>query len=370
MKIGTIRGISIKLHISTLLIVALVGFYAASFYYAILPTALLWELITVGIISGFSVLFSILLHELMHSFAAQKYGIKVPEIELYVFGGASKIEEEPKRPREEVVIAAVGPLSSLILGGFLLILALSPLTMPAYLFVILFYLGFTNISLAIFNFLPAFPMDGGRILRAFLWNKRKDIISATRTASRVGIFFGYALMIFGVFELLFFGLVDGLWLIVIGSFLSSAARTSYIQTVYQVRLSQFKAKDILSSTKWSISFYSTIESAIRDYFIPLKQSYFPVERDGKLVGIIHLVNIRKIPINKRSIFQVGDIMTLIEDFPTITEDQTGEAALKEISRMEKQPHIVVVKEIDNETIVGFIGEEELQYSLKLLQVEV
>ena len=228
MKIARIYGIDIKLRISTLLIVGLVGFYAASFYYSLVPNPPLFDLILVGLVSGFMLLFSILAHELMHSIVAQKYGLKVSEIELYLFGGASKIEEEPKTPKSEMIIAVVGPLTSLVIGGILLlIIFLFPIGIYPLLFVPIFYTGFSNIILGIFNLLPAFPMDGGRVLRAFLWYRRHDIISATKTSSRIGSVFAYGLIGFGFLQMLFYGFLNGLWFVIIGFFLNSQTRQSY-----------------------------------------------------------------------------------------------------------------------------------------------
>jgi Zn-dependent protease len=370
-KIGTIKGIEIKLHISTLLIVALVGYYTASVYYDIYPGfAPIWELILIGVLSGVAILFSILSHEIMHSLMAQYLGIKVPEIELYVFGGASKISEEPRTPKEEVLISVVGPISSLILGGILLLFSVLSLTSSLFLFVLLFYLGFTNVFLGLFNLIPAFPMDGGRILRAFLWRRRNNLLSATKTASRVGKFFGYFLMVFGIFELLFLGFIDGIWLILVGSLLTSYARQSYIQTIYQVKLSGLKAKDISGISKLLISYYDTIEIAVKKYFVPFQRLFFPVELSGEIVGIIHLNDIKKVPYNQRSKVLIGDIMRKTEELPSIDGDQTGRDALQVLNKTENQLHVIAVKEGDNGLIVGFIGEEELKYSLGLFTAKV
>ncbi|MFW9784562.1 MAG: site-2 protease family protein, partial [Candidatus Heimdallarchaeota archaeon] len=249
MKIAKIKGIQIKLHFSTLLIVALVGFYASNFYSALTPGASIIEIVAVGIINGIIILLSILLHELSHSIIAQKFGLDVTEIELYLFGGVSKIEEEPRTPKSEALIAIVGPLSSLIMGGLMLIGFFLPISIPAFLAVTLFYSGFSNIGLGIFNLLPAFPIDGGRVLRAFLWNRRKNLISATKSASRVGVGFGYGLMAFGLFQIFTSGLINGIWLMIMGSFLRSTARQSYVQTINEVTLSNIGVKEILSKPK-------------------------------------------------------------------------------------------------------------------------
>ena len=194
MRIGTIKGIKIKLHFSTLFIVGLVGFYSAILYIDLARQAnhevILLELVLVFLLNGILILLSILIHELSHSLMALRYGLKVSEIELYLFGGVSKMEEEPKTPKSELLISIIGPISSFVFGAsFLVLFFLTPIPLPAWLLVTLFYSGITNIGLGIFNLLPAFPMDGGRVLRAFLWNRRKNLLSATKTASKVERFF-------------------------------------------------------------------------------------------------------------------------------------------------------------------------------------
>ncbi|MEJ2252604.1 MAG: site-2 protease family protein, partial [Candidatus Lokiarchaeota archaeon] len=163
MKIAKIKGIDIKLHLSTLIIVALVGFYAGSEYY-ILTKSLDWLiLIVIGLITGVIMLASIVIHELMHSIVAQRQGLKVSEIVLYMFGGVSNIEEEPKTPGSEIMISAVGPLSSLVIGAIFITLYYIPIrffniALSPGLIVILSYTGFSNLLLAGFNAIPAFPL--------------------------------------------------------------------------------------------------------------------------------------------------------------------------------------------------------------------
>jgi Zn-dependent protease/CBS domain-containing protein len=369
MKIGTIKGIKIKLHFSTLLIVALVGFYAASLYYEYVSNPTIWELLLVGIINGVLILVAILIHELAHSIMALRYGIKVSEIELYLFGGVSKMQEEPKTPKSEFNISIVGPLSSFILGAVFLTFYYLPIVLPAWVLITLFYSGITNIGLGIFNLLPAFPMDGGRVLRAFLWNRRKDLLSATKTASKVGSFFGYTLMVLGFIQMLFVGIFAGFWLILMGIFLNSAAKNSYTQTVNDLALSSINIKELLvGARKFVIPFELPLIDALRDYFMIFSQVYFPVVKEaGNIIGIIHFGDIRKIPIEQRSQYKVGDIMIPIDNFPTIHEEGTGKEALRKLIFMEEKPQILVVQSIDQE-IIGFFDERELLNAIKLMEL--
>ena len=360
MKISNIR---IKLNLSTLLIVALVGFYASNFYAAIVPNALIYELIIIGVINGVIILLSILIHELSHSVVAQRFGLGVSEIELYLFGGVSKIEEEPRTPKSEFIIALVGPLSSFLIGMVLFTISYLPIALPTILSITFFYSGISNIGLGIFNLLPAFPIDGGRLLRAFLWKRRNNLLSATKSASKVGVGFGYGLMIYGVFQLLTFGFFNGFWLILMGSFLRNTARQSYNQTLNEVGLSNISVKELLSYPI-QISFDMNITDAIRDYFLIYKRDYFPVVQGGNIVGIIHLVDIREIPILQRSSQIVGYVMRKLSEFPYIYDDMTGKEAMKKLQRLRGQPHILIVQKKDNNELLGFIGKEEIASSLK------
>jgi Zn-dependent protease len=363
-KIAKIKGIEIKLHLSTFLIIALVGFYAANFYGALVPTASIVDLLIVGLINGFIILLSILIHELSHSIVAQKNGLAVSEIELYLFGGVSRIEEEPRTQKSEMLIAIAGPLSSLLIGAILLILFFLPLALPTFLLVTLLYTGVSNIGLGIFNLLPAFPIDGGRVLRAYLWNRRKNIISATKTASRVGVGFGYGLMVYGLFQIFTSGFINGIWLIIMGTFLRSTAQQSYLQTVNDMALSNIYVKDMMYISTLRIPFEMLISDALREYFIPYRKSYFPVVQGGVIQGIVHISDIRKIPPIQRSNLIIGYIMHKISELPLVDEEQSGRELLKKLNSIGDNPHVVIVKGKNSDSLLGFIGEEDLISYLK------
>ncbi|MEJ2294439.1 MAG: site-2 protease family protein [Candidatus Lokiarchaeota archaeon] len=369
MKIAKIYDFDIKISWSTFLIVGLVGFYAASFYGSIVLGASIIDLIVVGLINGLVILGSILGHEIAHSIVAQKYGLKVTEIELYVFGGASKIEEDPKTPKSEIVITVVGPLTSLLIGGvFLLIYFGIPFLLPPIVAVTLFYSGITNIGLGLFNLLPAFPVDGGRILRAYLWYRRKDIISATKTASRIGSYFAYGLMGYGLFQMFLFGFFSGLWLIIIGWFLNSQTKQAYNQTVNELTLAKLKVKDMINMPRLEIPFNLTVEDALKHYFMLYKKDFFPVVRNGQIEGVLHINDINNIPIRRRKDLIVGYAMRSIKDFPSISDKDTGREALKNLAKNKTRPNLVVVKDYSDDYVLGFIGEGELVSSLRMCQL--
>jgi len=369
MKIGRVRGIVLKLHLSTLLIIGLVGISAASFYFTIVLTPSLMELFIVGILSSVIILISILLHELTHSLVAQKYGLIVSEIELFLFGGVSKIEKEPETPKSEMVIAIVGPLSSLIIGfSFLMVVFLSPIILSPIIYVSLLYTGISNIGLGLFNLIPAFPIDGGRVLRAFLWYRRRDILSATKTASRVGSFFAYGLMVYGVLQAFLFGFFNGFWLVLIGSYLNRQTKQAYIQVKNEALLSTLYAKEMMSIPHLEIPFDTLISDAVKNYFMIYKRLYFSVIQGDTIIGVVHINDIKKIPQNQRHQYIVGYVMRKASGFPSIDERETGKEVMRKLVLAKNNPRLVVVKETNNDYVLGFIGEDEIISTIRFCQL--
>lgn len=371
MNIGSIRGIKLKLHYSVIIIAALIAFSAGEFYYsATNGFAPLWALLTVGIASGIIIIFSIFLHEIMHSLVAQRYGMVISEIELYLFGGVSKLEGEPKTPGQEATMAAIGPITSLALAGIFYAIFYSPLSlaMPLFIVAIIYYTGWSNLILGIFNFLPAFPMDGGRVLRALLWSRRKDLVSATRGASKVGTYFAYGMMIYGFFDLLFVGDFGGLWFIILGGFLNSAAKQSYVQTMVSEGLARFPATQLLGRGHPTINYGTTIRDAIRDFFIPYRLQFFPVEKEGRMVGIVFAVQVQKIsPVKQEETF-IGDIMVPIQGFPTVYENATGKEIMEKIGSADPAHRVVLVRRFGDGFVIGMVGEAELQSALEFINL--
>ena len=364
MKAGQIRGIEIKLKFSTILVVLLVAFYAGTLYIDLVPDISLIEVVLVGLANGVILLGSILLHEIAHSIYAQKDGLEVSEIELHIFGGVSKIKEEPRTPKSELIISGVGPLTSLILGfGSLGFLFLYPFALPSFVSFTLFYSGLSNALLGAFNMIPAFPMDGGRVLRSILWQKRKDLISATKTASKVGTFFGYGFIAFGVVQMILLGALNGIWLLFIGTFVISSAKNALTQTLYQIQLSAINAKDLIRVPKVFIPFDMTIEEAIHRYFMVYRYPYFPVIEGGLIVGIVHMDDIKTIPVDVRHRYIIGYVMRKISDFPQIHGEESGKQVLDILNEMGDQPHIVIVED-EQKRLAGFIGTEDLVSALK------
>jgi predicted transcriptional regulator len=281
----------------------------------------------------------------------------------------SKIEKEPETPKSEMIIAIVGPISSIIIGlSFLLILFLFPFVLIPILYITLLYTGISNVGLGLFNLLPAFPVDGGRILRAILWSRKGDILLATKTASKVGSFFAYGLMAYGILHSFLFGIFNGLWLVLIGSYLNRQTKQAYIQVKNESMLSSFYAREMISVPRLEIPFDKLVSEAVREYFLVYKKKYFSVIQGDKIVGVIHINDIKKIPFNQRNQYIVGYVMRKASGFPSIDERETGNEVMKKLVLMKTNPHLVVVKQTHDDYVLGFIGEDDVGSSLQFCQL--
>lgn len=360
----TISGIRIKLHYSVVLIAGLVAFGAINFYYALtFPVINVADFVLVGLLSGVGVLASILLHELMHSLVAQRHGMHIPEIELYLYGGVSKLEEEPKTPGIEAKVAAAGPLTSLTLGGGLLGLLLLPLALPFFLGATILYLAISNIGLGLFNLLPAYPMDGGRLLRAWLWKRRDDMLAATKSAAKAGRVVGAIIMGLGVVQTFLFGLFGGLWFFFIGSFIRASARRAYQSTVVENKLKELTAGTLLEAPRVTIPLDITVTRAIQEYFYAYRREYFPVSNAATIIGVVTLDDIQRVPPTEHATTRVYDVMVPLYQLPATVPATTGKDVMALLNDESANPSAVVTVRDEQEGLLGFIGEENVRFAL-------
>src|SRR5262249_35582254 len=220
-----------------------------------------------GAVAALLLFGSVLIHELSHARLAQRAGIKVPRIRLFLFGGVSEMASEPQNPATEVRIAAAGPLTSFALAIFFYFLSASGL--PSLVNggrQIVDYLAALNLALGLFNLLPGFPLDGGRILRAWLWARSGNLLTATRTAGRAGSVVGYTLMGLGLLQLIVGRNLGGLWLVVIGIFLNQAASASYEILLLRDVLSGYRVKQIMTPAVITVPEHASLDELAHEYF--------------------------------------------------------------------------------------------------------
>jgi Zn-dependent protease len=364
-RIGRIFGIDIAIHLSWFVILAFFAFTLATGFF---PAAYSWQPAAywiVAVIATLLLFVSVLAHELGHSLVARSQGIPVRNITLFILGGVSSIEKDPSSPGREALLAGVGPLVSLVIG--LVTFWLSRLLAgPEYLVAVLFYLGIANITLAIFNMLPGFPMDGGRVLRALLWWRSHDFVKATRGAATVSRVVGYLLMAFGVYELIAGAGFGGLWLIFIGWMLTQASRSSVRQAQLEHGLNGVTAGRLATAPPVWVPPFVTLSSAAHDYFAPQRERCLPVaaeQEDQAYDGALCVSDFERVMQLQWDSTRARDAMTRAEDIPAVTPDTPAWDAL----RLMMEKHVGQVAVVDAGRLLGFVDQDGAQRFLQRRQ---
>lgn len=264
-----------------------------------------------GIVAAFFLFLCVLLHELAHSFVALKYGIRVTSIRLFIFGGVAQASHEPRDPRHEFLMALAGPAASMVLavlfGMVYAVLLFGGGQGPAA--AVAWYLSLSNVLLGVFNMIPGFPLDGGRILRALLWDRWNDMARATKVVSRIGNGFALFLIVLGVLQfLLTQSLISGLWFIFIGLFLKQSAVGSYQAVVLKQALAGVRIRQIMTENVIAVDWLLSVEELVRDYFYRHQFTQFPVFNQGEFLGMVSLAEVKAVPKELWAFKQVRDIM--------------------------------------------------------------
>lgn len=386
-RILTISGIEIKIDWSWALIFLLISWNLSvyfGFFHPEWSTVYRWGLAVAAAVLFF---LSILAHELAHSFTARAQGLNVRSITLFFFGGISNIEREPPSPKAEFLITILGPLSSLVIGGILLLLVPlvsgleSPLSQVASaqqaqdllaqlspVALMMAWLGTINIFLGLFNLVPGFPLDGGRIVRSILWAISGSLRRATRWASYAGQAVAWLMILTGVAMLLGLqvpilggGAFNGLWLAFIGWFLNGASVQSYRQVVIRDILEEVPVSKIMRSDPPSISGNRTIDSLVHEDLMGSDDQAFPVVEDGKLVGIITLDDVRKIERARWEQVSVKEGMTPVEELTVVDPEDDSAEAFARLSQLDVRQLPVV----ENGKLCGLLRRRDIVRWLKL-----
>jgi len=296
LRISRIAGIDIYIHVSWLIILVLLTWSLAVGWFPVLYPG--WSTATYWVISLISALFlfvSVLLHELAHSLVARSRGLPVKNITLFIFGGVSNIEQEPKSPGVEFQVAVVGPVVSLLIGliAFLLDLPLRGSKSP--LDAILAYLALTNVLLGIFNLIPGFPLDGGRVLRSIIWKITGSLRTATQAASIVGQVIAYLFIFWGIWQLFGSNFLNGIWIAFIGWFLLSAAQSANSQVMLQSMFRGVTVGDVMSTNPLTVPANISLQRLVDEYFLPHGLRSALVMQAEQLAGLITLSDIRHVP---------------------------------------------------------------------------
>jgi Zn-dependent protease/CBS domain-containing protein len=355
-RVARIAGIELRIDSSWAVIALLVTY---SMY---LRASLLYEsLSTVGAV-GLAILAallffgSVLIHELAHALVSQARGIRVQDITLFLFGGATRARVESRGPGDEFVIAAVGPLTSGILAGlFGVVNVLGRDTLPEPLVGTLGYLAWTNLLLAGFNLVPGFPLDGGRLLRSAIWQATGSLSRATRIASLAGQAVGWLLVAAGVASLLAGNLAGGIWFAFIGWFLVQAARSSYEELQLRDMLRGVEAEDVMAGDLLRIPPDLSLQDAVDDYFMRYDHGAFPVEEQGRTVGLLTLRAVRRVPREQWPARRVRELMVPLGDQVVVAPDARMDQVMGKLQDGEAGRVLVVQ---DGE-VVGIITPSDL-----------
>ncbi len=348
-RIGRIFGIDIQIDWSWLLIFLLISWNWATAMGALhseWPVPLRWA---VAVAAALLFFLSVLAHELAHSLVATSRGIPVSHIRLHLFGGVSNIEREPDSAGGEFVMAILGPLTSLVIGGVLLLVTslatgrgvtgtrsmqemlagLSPTV------TILVWLGSINVALGVFNMIPGFPLDGGRVLRSVLWAITGNLRLATRLATAVGRAVAWLMIVAGIAAAFGFripligeGMVNGLWLAFIGWFLHNAAVQSYQQMVIREALEDIPVSKVMRRDPPTVPADRSVASFVHDFIMRSDDQGFPVVDQNGLVGIATLEDVRRTPQEAWETTSIWEVMTPADELVTLAPDDCAIRALE------------------------------------------
>ncbi|MFQ5343398.1 MAG: site-2 protease family protein [Anaerolineae bacterium] len=358
---GRVFGIPIGAHSSWFLVAALVTWSLASGYfpqeYPGWATATYW---LVGIVTAVLFFASVLIHELGHSVVALREGVPVRSIVLFIFGGVAQIEREPPTAGAEFRIAIAGPLTSFALAGIFGLLgrvaAVSPVSAaPAV------YLGRINLMLALFNLIPGFPLDGGRVLRAVLWQYAGSFRQATRRATSVGQGVAFLFILFGVGQMFFGQFLNGLWIAFIGWFLNNASDATRQQATLQESLAGVTVRDVMTRECPTISGELRLDSLVNQHILGSARRCFFVAEEGGLRGLITLHNIKSVPQDRWDEVTAGQIMTPVNALLWARPDEDVLALLR---RMD-QADVNQVPVVESGRLAGMITRENLLRYIRL-----
>jgi len=327
-RIAKIFGIDVNIDSSWLIVFVLITWTLAGSYFPDqYPGWDSWLYWTVGVTTSVLFFASVLAHELAHSLVAIGQGEKVRSITLFIFGGVAQITEEPDRALKEFFMALVGPLSSLAIALAFGILWLVVRGFSESVGALARYLAMINASVAFFNLIPGFPLDGGRVLRALIWGISGNLRMATRVASWFGQGIALLFMLWGVLQVFSGAFINGLWIAFIGWFLRNASISGYRQVVIRDMLQDVRVGDLMSRDFEAVSPALTIQQLVDDYVLRRRDHAYPVADGDRLRGIICLHDVRAVPRQQWTSTLVGEVMTPWEKLATVSVEDDGNTVL-------------------------------------------
>src|ERR1700732_8151 len=365
-KLGTISGIEIGLHYSWFIIAALIAFSLSEHFRRVNPSWGPGQIWIAALVTAALFFVTLLLHELAHSLVAQARGLKVRAITLFALGGVSQIQDDATDAKTELLVAIAGPVASLIISVGCLAIALGlgwhrstePQTAVTG---VLVWLGYINIALAVFNMIPGFPLDGGRVLRAIVWATTKNADRSTGIAARVGQFVAFLFILDGIWQFFSGAGVGVLWIAFIGWFLMDAAKASYADVEITAALHGMRVSEVMSRDCAIVSPRMSLQEFVSTYLLRAGERCFAVEDQGRFLGLITPRDVGGIPRDRWDKTTVREAMRPLQELHVITPDTPVLDALKLVDSKDVNQLPVVA----NGTLQGVVSRSQL---VQLLQV--
>jgi Zn-dependent protease/predicted transcriptional regulator len=309
-------------------------------YFKGLSDATYWWM---GVAGALGLFFSIVFHEFCHSLVARRFNLQMKGITLFIFGGVAEMEEEPNTPKSEFFMAVVGPISSLVLAVVLFLIQKVGNALGLYKPVtsVILYLGWLNVILAVFNMVPAFPLDGGRVLRSILWAIKGNLRWATYVASQMGSAFGWFLIILGVINFIGGNFIGGLWYLLIGMFIRSASQMSYQQMLIRRALAGESVRRFMRENPVTVPSNVSVAALVEDYFYKYHYKMFPVLDDDKLVGCVSTKQVHQLARQQWPESRVSQIAESCSNTNTISPNTDAMSALSLMNQTNNSRLLVV-----------------------------
>ena len=359
-------GFTVNADVSWLILAVLVTWSLAKglfpYYFAGLPNETYWWM---GIAGAGGLFMSIVFHEFCHSIVAKQFGLPMKGITLFIFGGVAEMESEPESPRAEFLMAIMGPVSSVFLGATFYFVHMAGKNMgwPGPINGVLQYLMVINFVLAGFNLLPAFPLDGGRVLRSILWHIKGNLRWATRVASGMGSAIGISLVVFGFLNFIAGSFIGGLWYFLIGMFIRTASQTSYSQLLMRNALAGEEIRRFMKTEPISVSPSLSVEQLVNDYFYKYHYKMFPVSDSEGLIGCVGSKQVKELPREEWSRHSVRDVAAPCSEENTISPRTDALQALSLMNRTGNGRLMVV----DENRLLGVVTLKDM---LKFLALKI
>jgi Zn-dependent protease/predicted transcriptional regulator len=361
-RIGSLGGFDVYINVSWLIAIVLITFSTATGWFPrVYPGQSTITYSLLGFLSAILLFVSVLLHEFAHSLVARARGINVKYIVLFIFGGVSTFEQEAKTPGTEFLVAVVGPLTSLLIGAVAFLLLLPLRGRPSAATAILSYLAIVNILLGIFNLIPGFPLDGGRVLRGIIWRIVGNIRTATNVTTIVGQVIAYLFILAGIWLLFTNALLTGVWLGFIGWFMLNAAQSMRAQVLIDSAFHGVTVEQVMSRNVVTTPANISLQKLVDDYLLPQGLRSIPVVQGDLLVGLITLRDITQIPREQWNQTPVGVAMVPVEKLHVVSPQQH----MQEVLPLMNSRDVNQLPVVQGGHLVGILNRESIVRALEI-----